>query len=206
MRQLRNWLWLLLFGSLWGISEVIFGEVLARESIPYASVWLSAWALLVLGLARGVLNKAGTSTIIGAVAALFKLVNTAPFFCHLLGIFCLGLVFDIITSIVMKNERKVSYRASLSGILSAYGSFTLFALVMTYIIRYEFWVSGGLAKVMNHIFMSGSLTALTAVILVPLGFWAGIRGSTAGESRPRWACTGIFTVSVILWALGRIAG
>lgn len=31
MRKPKNWLWFLLFGSLWGINEVVTGEVLSRN-------------------------------------------------------------------------------------------------------------------------------------------------------------------------------
>lgn len=87
VKSTRNWLWLLLFGSLWGAMEVVGGEVLHRNGVPQASVFLTAWALFVLAVSRGVLNRPGTSSAVGALAALYKLANAAPFFCHLLGIF-----------------------------------------------------------------------------------------------------------------------
>lgn len=206
MTNFKNWLWLLLFGSLWGIGEVIAGGVLFRETVPYASVWLTAWALFVLAAGRGVLNKPGSSTVIGAFATVFKLVNTAPFFCHLLGIFLLGLAFDIASTLLMKRERKISYRSSLSGVMSAYGGYALFALVITYIVRYEYWTVGGLAKVLHHIFVSGSFAALMAIIVVPLGYWIGINGGTVAERRPRWTYAGTLVALVVLWTLGRVAG
>ena len=206
MTNFKNWLWLLLFGSLWGIGEVIAGGVLYRDTVPYASVWLTAWALFVLAVGRGVLNKPGSSTVIGAVAVIFKLVNTGPFFCHLLGIFILGLAFDIVSTLLMKNERKISYRSSFSGAVSAYGGYALFALVVTYIVRYEYWTVEGLAKVLHHIFVSGSFAALMAIIVVPLGYWIGINGGTIAERRPRWTYAGTLVALVVLWTLGRVAG
>ena len=206
MRNFKNWLWLLLYGSLWGIGEVIAGGVLYRDTVPYASVWLTAWALFVLAVGRGVLNKPGSSTVIGAVAVIFKVVNTTPFFCHLLAIFLLGLAFDIASSLLMKHERKISYRSSISGAVSAYGGYALFALVITYIVRYEYWTVEGLAKVLHHIFVSGSFAALMAIIVVPLGYWIGINGGTMVERRPRWTYAGTLVALVVLWTLGRVAG
>jgi len=206
MRNFKNWLWLLLYGSLWGIGEVIAGGVLYRDTVPYASVWLTAWALFVLAVGRGVLNKPGSSTVIGAVAVIFKVVNTTPFFCHLLAIFLLGLAFDIASSLLMKHERKISYRSSISGAVSAYGGYALFALVITYIVRYEYWTVEGLAKVLHHIFVSGSFAALMAIIVVPLGYWIGINGETMVERRPRWTYAGTLVALVVLWTLGRVAG
>jgi hypothetical protein len=206
MKRFKYCVWLLLYGSLWGISEVIAGGILYRDTVPYASVWLAAWAVFVLAVARGVLNKPGSSTVIAAFAVIFKVVNTTPFFCHLLAIFFLGLAFDIASSLLMKHERKISYRSSISGALSTYGGYALFALVITYIVRYEYWAVGGLTKVLHHIFVSGSLAALTAVIAVPLGYWIGVNGWIMAERRWSWAYTWAFVALIILWTLGRIAG
>ena len=84
MRNFKNWAWLFLFGSLWGINEVIFGKILFKDSMLFATVWLAAWAFFMLAIARGVLNKPGSSTVIGIFAVIFKLANTAPCFCHII--------------------------------------------------------------------------------------------------------------------------
>ena len=206
MRNIKHWVWLLLFGSLWGIIEVIGGEILYKNKIPYASVWLSAWALFVLAVARGILNKPGSSTAIGVIAAVFKLANASPFFCHLLGIFFLGLAFDVVSTLLMKHERKISYRSSISGVLSAYGGYALFALVITYIVRYEHWTVGGLAKVLHHIFVSGSFASLAAIMIVPMGYWIGLNGKIVAGRRPKLAYAGALVALAILWTLGRITG
>lgn len=206
MRSYRQVVWLLLFGSLWGISEVAIGGALFNENVPSASVWLSAWAFFVLGLARGVMNRPGSSTAIGAIAALFKFINAAPFFCHLLGIFALGVTFDFAATLLIKNKSKISHRNILAGVVSAYGGYALFALFITYIVRYEIWIIGGSAKVMHHIFVSGSFAALAAMVTVPLGNWFGINGKVLIQRSPRWAFNGALLASLILWTLGQITG
>lgn len=202
MRSFKNWIWLLLFGSLWGVAEVFGGEALFRDRVPYADVWLAAWALFVLAVARGIINKPGTSTVIGAFASVYKAVCAAPFFCHILAIFLLGLAFDVTSTLLMRRERKISYRGSLSGAVSAYSGYALFALIVTYLVRYEYWTAGGLAKVLHHIFVSGSFAALTAVVVVPVGYWIGVNGGEAAEHRPRWTYAGALAALIILWALG----
>jgi hypothetical protein len=206
MKNIKNWVWLLAFGSLWGIMEVIGGEAFFKNNVPHASVWLSAWAFFIMGVARGVINKPGTSTAVGATAALFKLVNASPYYCHLLGIFFLGMVFDIAATLWMKNEKKYSLRTGLAGIVSAYGGYALFAIVITYLIRYRPWVAGGTPKVLHHIFIGGSFAALAAIVLIPLGLIIGINGEAASERSPRWAAAGAFVALVVLWTLGRIIG
>jgi len=206
MKDVKNWVLLLMFGTLWGASEVIGGNFLYKNNIPHASVWLTAWAFFVLGMARGAINKPVSSTVIGSTAAFFKLINTAPYFCHLLGIFFLGLVFDIAATILMRKERKISYRTLLTGVLSAYSSYALFALLITYIVRYEPWVAGGTAKVIHHIFVGGSFAALTSLGLVPLGYRVGRGAGVMAKRQRRWAYAGALVILVALWTLGRILG
>ncbi len=110
MRNYKNWIWIVLFGSVWGLAEVFVGESLWGKNLPFASVWLSAFALLILASARGILNEPGSSTAVGAFAALFKLANAAPFYCHLLGIFMIGAVFDLFCTAFLKRDRKASFR------------------------------------------------------------------------------------------------
>jgi len=206
VRNIKNWLWFLLFGSIWGIAEVTVGEGLFGNEIPHASVLLSAWALFILAVARGVVNEPGSSTAVGAFAALFKLANAPPFYCHLLGIFFLGLTFDLFSSVLMGKERKIIWRSSLSGVLSAYNGYALFALMITYVVRYSYWTAGGLKKVLDHIFVSGSLVAVISIAVVPLGYWIGIKGEIFSEQRSRWAFGGAIAALALLWSLGQIVG
>ena len=205
MEKLKPFIWILLFGSLWGLSEVVGGEALYNADVPFASVWLSAWALFLLSVARTQQNTAGTSTAIGAIAALFRLVNAGPFICHLLGIFMLGLAFDIAATFLLNKKTKGYVRQALAGILGAYGGYALFALVITYIVRYETWVAGGWPKVAKHIFVGGSLAALAAVLVVPLGLMAGRSKGLLKTFSSRWAYTSAIALTVILWIVGQFA-
>ncbi len=206
MKNYKNWVWILLFGSLWGISEVLGGEAFYRNNVLHASVWLSAWAFFVLALGRGLVNKPGSSTAIGGVAALYKLASAAPYFCHLLGIFFLGLTFDVFASVFIKEERKKSFWPALCGGISAYSGYALFALVITYVVRYDPWVAGGWSKVSHHIFVGGSYAALTALLAVPLGYWLGINGWILSGRRSRLAYAGALVTLAVLWTLGRFIG
>jgi hypothetical protein len=206
MRNPKNWLWFILFGSLWGINEVMMGEVLSASNVPHFSVLLTVIALFILAVARGIVNKPGSSTVIGLVAVLFKLANAAPFFCHLLGIFMVGLVFDVLASVLMKNEKTAAIKCSLTGILSAYSGNTLFALLITYIIRYDVWTSGGFSKVLGHIFVAGTMTAILAALAVPLGFRLGATSSALADRKPKWTLAGTAVSVFIIWILVRALG
>jgi hypothetical protein len=206
MKNAKNWVWLLLFGSLWGVVEVVVGELLFAKDVPFASVWLTAWAFLMLALARGVLNEPGSSSAVGAVASLYKLAFAAPYFCHLLGILFLGMSFDVFATVLLKNKRAQVWKRGLAGVLSAYTGYALFALVITYIARYAPWVAGGWPKVVNHIFVGGGYAALACLAIVPAGYWAGEKGWAAFTRHPRWALAGALAVTIVAWTLGGLGG
>ena len=197
--------WLFVCGSLWGLSEVVGGKALYEANIPNASVYLSASGFFLLAVARGLFNKRGTSSVIGGMAALFRLIN-ASFVCHILGIFLMGVAFDLAASILLKGEKKSFLRSSLTGITGAYGGYALFALIITYVVRYEIWVVGGWQKVLYHVFLTGSLAAVVASLLVPLGYVLGLKGRTHARLKSRWVFSGSLIFAAILWALGRMAG
>ena len=204
MKNPKNWLLLLVFGSAWGIMEVVGGEAFFKNSVPRASVWLTAWAVFLLAAARGLVNKPGSSTVIGATATLFKLAYAAPYYCHLLGIFFIGLIFDIAATLWLKKEKKTLFPALLTGAVTSYVAYALFAVTITYVARYEPWVSGGTPKVLNHIFVGGSLSALASLIVAPLGFKIGLGNAPALWRRSKWATAGAVIILAVLWTVGRI--
>ncbi len=197
---------LLFIGSLWGLNEMITGDFLYSKDIPLASVWLSSIALFLLSAGRAIAHWPGSSATISVIASLFRLVNAGPYLCHLLGILMLGLAFEAVVSLLSGFRTKKATRLSLIGILSAYGSHILFALVITYAIRYAYWVSGGLTKVLDHIFVSGSFLAMLAVFLVPLGFYLGKKSETLFLRQLRLSLTGIFILTLLFWLTGRFVG
>jgi hypothetical protein len=205
MMKPKTWLWLLLFGSLWGVFEVAGGEILYEHRVAHASVYLSVWAYFMLAMARGIVNRPGSSTLVGSFATLFKLANASPNFCHLAAIFILGLTFDAFASILMGKDRHELARIGTVSFFCIFVERTAFALIATYIIRYERWVRGGIPMIQSHILLGGSYVALAAIVLAPLGYWIGINGLTRIERRPRLAYSGIIAALVVCWTLVRIA-
>ena len=199
-------MWLFLFGSIWGINEVFLGDILYRNDVQGSSVILTVMALFLLAISRGMINKPGSSTLIGTFAVLFRLANTAPSYCHLLGIFLLGATFDVFSSLLVKNKDRAPLQWGAAGMLSAFGNNALFALLITYVFRYEYWVAGGISKVLHHIFISGSITTIMAALLVPLGFIVGKNGGILFDRRPRWSYAGTILGSTALWTVAIFLG
>jgi hypothetical protein len=155
---------MLFFAGLWGASEAILGDALYRANVPYASVPLTAVAFVVMTIERAYYPQKDMATLIAACAMLYKFLNTPFFACHLLGILVTGLCYDLFFGLLKIKSR------SLSAAAAAYLSYAVFALMMTYVFRYEYWVHGGFAKILHHIGVSGSMAALGCAVLVPTTF------------------------------------
>lgn len=152
----------LFFGGIWGISEAVLGDALYAAQVPYASVPLTVAALAVLTLARSYFPQRGTGTMIAACAMLYKFLNSPFFGCHLLGILATGACYDLVFD-VLKVRAK-----SLGAAAATYLSYAVFAVMITYLFRYDHWVQGGVAKVLQHVFFGGSMAALACAGVVPI--------------------------------------
>ncbi|MFC2156205.1 hypothetical protein ACFLT9_00070 [Acidobacteriota bacterium] len=190
-------------GTLWGLNEVLLGEFLYSRDIPQASVSLTIIALLILAVARGWQPRPGTATIIAGIATLFKLFNAAPFTCHLLGIFALGLTFDLLSFLLLKKDDHQLIRRMALGLLAPVISNAAFGLFMVFIARYPYWTGGGWEKILNHTFVTGGLIALFTFVLVPVGLKAGRRLTVFENVRPAWIYRGAFALSLFFWVLSR---
>lgn len=206
MKKFKPLTWLFFFGSIWGINEVLLGEILYRNEVQNSSIILTLMALFILAISRGMINKPGSSALIGTFAVLFRLANTAPSYCHLLGIFILGATFDVFSSLLIKNKERAPLRCGAVGMLSAFVNNALFALLITYVFRYEYWIAGGFSKVSYHIFVSGSVITVIAALIVPLGFYAGKNGGILFDRHPHWSYAGTLVGSIALWTVAKFLG
>jgi ABC-type thiamin/hydroxymethylpyrimidine transport system permease subunit len=158
---------ILFFSGLWGVSEVVLGGALYRLDVPYASVPLTVIGFTILTFARVYFPQKGTATAIAGCAMLYKFLNEPFFACHLLGIFVMGLCYDVVFDVF--KMRNLSLRA----VLATYLNYALFALMITYVFRYNYWVQGGLGRVLEHIAIAGTMAAVGSAVFVPLSFRFG---------------------------------
>ena len=191
---------ILFFSGLWGVSEAFLGEALYDANIKFASVPLTIIGFIVLTFAGVFLKQKGSATFIAALAMLYKFLNVPFFACHLLGIFILGICYDLFFSVFrIKNH-------SLAAAAAVYLSYTSFAFMITYVFRYEHWVQAGFAGILRHIVISGSMAALGCAVLVPVSFHIAekIKEKCARPFNLRFelAPSGILAATIGLWILG----
>ena len=183
----KNIVWLLVLGSVWGVAEIFGRDLLADFGLGGASIWLAAWAILLLSIGRGVWNKIGSSAIIGLVASAVAFIGPSSNYCHLLGIASLGVFFDLFASSLLSFPRSQWWRHALVGVLTAYGARAFFVVYSIHVAHFERWVEGGTQMALDHVLRSGSLVAIVALLLAPLGFRIGrkaagmLSGTSAGD-------------------------
>lgn len=180
----KNILWILVLGSVWGVAELFGKDLLADFGVGGASIWLAAWALLILSIGRGVWNKVGSSAIIGLIAAAFKFAGPSTNYCHLLGIAALGVFFDIFASSLLARGRSQWWRHALVGPLTAYCARAFFVAYSVHVAQSERWVEGGTQMAFDHVVRGGSMVALATLLLAPLGFRIGKKAAAILSGNP----------------------
>jgi hypothetical protein len=194
---------ILFFSGLWGISEAVLGDALYSANVPYASVPLTIIGFVIMAIAHVYFPQTGTATLIAACAMLYKFLNVPFFFCHLLGILLMGMCYDLFFSVLKIKSR------SFSAMAAVYLNYVLFALMITYVFRYEHWIQAGFAGVLQHILISGSMAALGCAILVPASFRLGmqIKANYAGpfNLKLQYVPGGVLIVTIGLWIFSIVA-
>ncbi len=161
MKTKRTILHILILSGLWGFSEAFIGDWLYTNSVPAAGLILSVIAFAVLCLARSFVLFTGSAVLIASVAMLYKFLNEPFYPCHLLGIFMLGLGFEICFASFWP-KRKI-----LAPAAAAYFSYTAFAVFITYVFRYSHWVEKGFTGVLQYILLQGTICAILFVLTAP---------------------------------------
>lgn len=175
----RNVSFVVVLGSAWGLAELFGRDLFSAAGIGGTTTWLAVWAVLLLSFGRGFWNRAGSSTLMGLIAAAFKFFGPFLFYCQLLGIIAIGLFFDLFASTLLAKGRSSWWRQALVGALTVYSARAFFVGYSVFVAGWDRWVDGGAEMALEHVFGSGSIAAAAALLLVPLGFRLGGRAADA---------------------------
>ena len=159
----KQYMWsVLLFGTLIGLNETIIGSF----HIQFKSVVLSAITLSLFAYARYHIPRFGSTMLITLVALLYKLTSLGIQFCKPTMVLLLGLGFELFAYLFI-NRKKLSYLGFiLTCAVTSIVTFTGFALLETYIVKNEYWIS---EKFNDYVFIKAPLTAVVSAILTVLG-------------------------------------
>jgi hypothetical protein len=156
----------LLAGSIWGISEAVGGAYLYAQEVAYSPILLCAVGLAILALARFMVPVRGSSLLLVAVALGYRFLNVGFYGCHLGAMLCFAGTFEILASGMGAERLKARASQIVLGAGTGILGFSIFALVMAYVLRNPFWV-GVPMKVPNQV-LYGVAVGAAGVVLVPL--------------------------------------
>lgn len=183
---------ILLFGSLWGLSELGIDRLDFAESIPRAPI-LTAVAIVVLVIARRVLDVPGSSLSLAVLASAFKFMQSPFFGCKIAAVLILGGIVDIAMSAARGQEPAVLWSVRRAApyarvAVATFASFVAFGFFARYVLLNPFWVAGGASRMIEYQLLHGAIAAGLAVPATYVGLRAGAWiADTAGSwSGVRW--------------------
>jgi len=169
----------LLFGSIFGLSEVALGDGLKATGFPYRSALLTGMGMGIMGAALALYRKPAIPFTIGLVGASVKLLAIP-----ILGISimckansCLAVALEasalsLVAFVLLRGmDRSIYIRmgaGALAAMLGAVGFFFIGMRVApcNYLLSFQGNLSGFLGT-------EGSLWAAFSALLLPLGWWVG---------------------------------
>jgi hypothetical protein len=169
---------ILLFGSLWGFSEVIIGSEINELGLPSGAIMTGFFALFFLVFSRIMYRKPGMQMGIALVAGTLRLFN--PFAgCHLcsaIAIMAEGAVFEIIWNKISLDFSDISTLRlkSSMGVITAYLIYIcgfIVTQILTPIVYGTTFYIENLIVFIPNILGSGIIAALIGLIVLPITFY-----------------------------------
>ncbi len=166
---------ILLFGSLWGFSEVIIGSTIQDVGLPSGAIMTGVFAIFFLVSSRIIYRQPGMQFGIGLVAGGLRLFN--PFVgCHLcsaIAIMAEGAIFELIWYRISFDfsELKTTIMQGSMGIISAYTIFVggyIVTQILTPIADGANFYIENLIVFMPNILARGLIAAVIGGIVLPI--------------------------------------
>lgn len=202
---------ILLFGSIWGGLEALGIDVMRSMGFRPSSPILALVGILILGTARMVVRKPGSTLAIGVIAAGFKFLGLSQvFFCQIFAVVAQAAVFDLAFSLAERKDwLSRPIHLGLVGLVGSYVNYTVFSLSQAYVFANPYWSERGLSGLFSWVVTEGSYAA----ILSFLGILIGVNlGRKIAPVVTRWQeigekaySRGLLLVSLGLWLLGVFA-
>jgi hypothetical protein len=179
MKNIKTLTGILLFGSLWGFSEVIIGSAIQDIGIPSGVIMTGIFAIVFLVVSRIIYRQPGMQFGMGLVAGGLRLFN--PFIgCHLcsaIAIMAEGAIFELIWYKISFDfsELNSNIMKSSMGIISAYflyiGGYIVTQILTPITSGANFYLEN-LIVFMPRILSSGLFAAIIGGAILPIVFIA----------------------------------
>jgi len=174
MEKMKLFAGILVFGSLWGFSECIFGSVLLDAGLPAGAIMTGIFALGLMMMSRMLYKQRGMQLGMGLVAGALRLFNPfgGCFICSAIAIMAEGMIFEIIwykMSLDLKELNTFTMQGSM-GVVSSYCIY-IGGYIITQILTPLFSSAGfyleNLIVFMPQILASGLLAAIIGGLTIP---------------------------------------
>ena len=175
MKNIKILAGVLLFGSLWGFSEVIIGSAISDIGLPSGVIMTGVFAIIFLVLSRTIYRQPGMQFGMGLIAGGLRLFN--PFVgCHLcsaIAIMAEGAIFELIWYKISFdfNELKSVVMNGSIGIISAYfiyiGGYIVTQILTPIAAGANFYIEN-LIVFMPRILSSGLFAAIIGGAILPI--------------------------------------
>jgi len=174
MKKIKLVAGILLFGSLWGFSEIIIGSALQETGLPTGTIMTGFFVITFLVLSRMIYRQPGMQFGMGLIAGALRLFN--PFVgCHLcsaIAIMAEGAIFEIIWYKISFDfsELKTVVTQGSMGIISAYTIYIggyIVTQILTPIASGATFYLENLIVFLPRIFSSGLIAALIGGVVLP---------------------------------------
>ena len=175
MNKLKIIAGIILFGSLWGFSEVIIGSAINEAGLPSGAIMTGLFAMIFLVMSRMFYRQTGIQFGMGLVAGTLRMFN--PFIgCHLcsaIAIMAEAAIFEILWYKISSNfkELKDLIIQGGMGIITAYTIFIsgyIITQILTPIVAGATFYIENLIVFMPRILATGLLPAVLGGIVLPM--------------------------------------
>lgn len=204
---------ILVFGSLWGLSEVVLGGSLRAAAFPYRSGLLTGIGMGVMGAALAITRKWFLPIGIGMIAALVTLMlvpvlHASPI-CRANSCLALGLESGMLSLTALLIGNKAN--KNVFGLMAMGAGAALLASVAFYFTGIHLEPCAFLLSFTpgSFVITEGLVWAIFSAILLPIGYTAGER-IAAKPVTPRIERTGyyyaaIVAIIVVCWGASAVA-
>lgn len=205
----------LLFGSLWGVLEATLGGVLHLLHLPFKGQVMANIGFFIMAVAVAASRRPLMPLAVGLVAASFKatdaLLLSVPLAERMIVNPMIAIVLEALAfqalflAVTKKQKAAAGLRAyAVRGAAGMYLATVMSALVFFFVLRRGPWDIGRLDLLARYLTVDGSVAAIVAAAVVPLGAYAGerlrLRGAGAARSRPGLLYGGAVMGVACCWA------
>ncbi len=151
---MNKWGKFIIAGVIWGLCELFLGKALYHFGVKFSSVYLNIIAIMLI-LWGYVKEFPLSGTLLGLISAGFKAIGTAPYWCHLAGITCMGIGFDIARLIWDKRKE----------LITPFIGYALFIFIMRYVAKYSHWIYMTAPEIIKYYFVRTVLISFGVFVL-----------------------------------------